>query len=173
MDIKLYITFIFNIIHIINSINDQPQHITDYILSFNTYHFEWNKEYFDPPKTLSNNNNNNNITRACTINIATLCIDYTPNRSGFIVSFNNSKYDFTKNNDWTQINYIHANDSITLYDNTYNSKSIIIMIILLIIKVTMLKIMTTLKNMKIMTMMMMTIRINLNHQTQLLQDVDY
>lgn len=125
MDITLiYIVFIFNIIYIVNCINPPSKHISDYILSFETYHFEWNKQYFES-KTLKENGDNDITTTteiACTVDIPSLCINYTPKKVGFTVLFNDSKYDFMKNNDWTQINYIHANDSITLYDDKYNSQ---------------------------------------------------
>jgi len=97
--------------------------IFDYILSFKQYHFEWSTQYFSSETLLNpkHKHTNEDIT-TCTNDIPSLCINYTPNKPGFRVLFNESQYDFLSDDDWTQINYIHANDSITLYDEAYRSQ---------------------------------------------------
>eukprot|EP01083_Nonionella_stella_P202923 740859_1 len=101
MDIKLY-TLLILTIYIVKSSTNAPQfHITDYILSYSTYHFEWNPTHFIS-KTLSNNK-----IQSCTKNtqnIPQICIQYTPQKHGFIIQYKNQSFNFQNDNAFTQIN---------------------------------------------------------------------
>eukprot|EP01084_Bolivina_argentea_P232112 391276_1 len=114
MDIEFYSLLFYFIISIVQSNNistyQQLYHITDYILSFNTYHFEWNKHQFTTTTFTQDDRH-----RACTIHIPSLCIEYTSTKSGFVVHLNDTSFDFMNDNDWTQINYTHTPQSLALY----------------------------------------------------------
>ena len=92
-------------------------HTDDYLWSFKTYHFEWNEQHFS---VQPNTNTNSNTITACTHKLPSLCIEHTPNTPGFTLTYNNSAFNFEHDHEWSQINYLHANHSITLYDPTYS-----------------------------------------------------
>ena len=118
MDIKAYILILYIILNAIHPINESKDildpnalhHITDYILSFNTYHFEWSTQHFTTTTTAKTHS-------ACTKNIPSLCIEYTPNSRGFSIKHNDKSFDFLDDTLWSQINYIHSNEIIVYRNN--------------------------------------------------------